>query len=80
MIEWKSTLKKTRKHKDISVFPSSNIFALNIKLSISTNLSALLLTPFNNLNRINKIYDSKTHIVNLNKNSILFNHDIVNVA
>jgi len=65
MIEWKSTLKKTRKHKDISVFPSPNISALNIlKLIISTNLSTLLLTPFNNLNRSNKIYDSKTNIVN----------------
>ena len=65
MIEWKSTLKKTRKHKDISVFPSPNIFPLNIrKLSISTNLSTLLLTPFNHLNKSNKIYDSKTNIVN----------------
>ena len=77
MIEWKSVLTKTRKHKEISVFKSSNIFAVNIfKLALATSKSTLILTTFNNFNNSNKINIIQIPTLIIKMNSILFNHNV----
>ena len=78
MIDWKSALTKLKKHKEISVFTSSNIFAVTIlRLTLSTVMSTLILTTFNNFNNSNKInMIQRATLLIRNMHSILFNHNV----
>lgn len=78
MIEWKSALTKIRKHNEISVFISSNIFAVNIlRLTLSTAMTTLILTSFKNFNNSNKInMIQRPNLLIISMNSILFNHNV----